>query len=68
MINFQKITLKLLLEIQNDLKSFYRSNDPESGLVIESINTEEQLDKTEKNLKDRDYRKGLVSPMPLGML
>ena len=68
MINFSKKTLKLLLEIQNDLKSFYRSNDPESVLAIDSINTEEQLDETEENLKDRDYRKGLVSPMPLGML
>ena len=68
MINFQKKTLKLLLEIQNDLKSFYRSNDPESVLAIDSINTEEQLDETEENLKDRDYRKGLVSLMPLGML
>ena len=68
MINFQKKTLKLPLEIQNDLKSFYRFDDPESVLDIDSINTEEQLDETEENLKDRDCRKGLVSPMPLGML
>ena len=68
MINLQKKTLKLLLEIQNDLKSFYRSNDPESVLAIDSINTEEELEEMEENLKDRDYRKRLVSPISLDML
>ena len=68
MINLQKKILNLLLEIQNDLKSFYRSNDPESVLAIDSINTEEELEEMEENLKDRDYRKRLVSPISLGML
>ena len=68
MINLQKKTLNLLLEIQNDLKRFYRSNDPESVLAIDSINTEEELEKMEENRKNRDYRKRLVSPISLGML
>ena len=68
MINLQKKTLKLLLEIQNDLKRFYRSNDPESVLVIDSVNKEEELEEMEENLKDRDYRKRLVSPISLHML
>ena len=68
MINLQKKTLKLLLEKQNDLKKFYRSNDPESVLAIDSINTEEELEEMEENLKDRDYRKRLVSPISLDML
>ena len=68
MINLQKKILNLLLEIQNNLKSFYRSNDPESVLAIDSINTEEELEEMEENLKDRDYRKRLVSPISLGML
>ena len=68
MINLQKKTLKLLLEIQNDLKSFYRSNDPESVLAIDSINTAEELEEMKENLKDRDYRKRLVSPIRLDML
>ena len=67
MINLQKKTLKLL-EIQNDLKSFYRSNDLESLLAIDSINTEEELEEMEENLKARDYRKGPVSPISLGIL
>ena len=67
MINLQKKTLKLL-EIQNDLKSFYRSNDLESLLAIESINTEEELEEMEENLKARDYRKRPVSPISLGIL
>ena len=65
---FTKESLKLLLEIQNDLKSFYRSNDPESVLAIESINTQEELEEMEENLKDRDYRKRLVSPISLDIL
>ena len=68
MINLQKKTLKLLLEIQNDLKIFYRSNDPKSVLAIESINTEEELEEMEENPKDTDYRKRLVSPISLDML
>ena len=68
MINLQKKTLKLLLEIQNDLKSFYRSNDPESVLAIDSINTEEDLEEMEENLKDKDCRKRLVNPISLDML
>ena len=68
MINLQKKTLNLLLEIQNDLKRFYRSNDPESVLAIDSINTEEELEKMEENRKNRDYRKRLVSSISLGML
>ena len=68
MINLQKKTLKLLLEKQNDLKKFYRSIDPESVLAIDSINTEEELEEMEENLKDRDYRKRLVSPISLDML
>ena len=56
MINLQKKALKLLLEIQNDLKTFYSSNDPESVMAIDSINTEEELEEMEENLKDRDYR------------
>ena len=67
MINLQKKTLKLL-EIQNDLKSFYRSNDLESLLAIDSINTEEELEEMEENLKARDYRKRPVSPISLGIL
>ena len=67
-INLQKKTLKLLLEIQNDLKSFYRSNDPESVMAVESINTEEELEEMEENLKDRDYRKRLVSLISLYIL
>ena len=38
MINLQKKTLKLLLEIQKDLKRFYLCNYPESVLAMESIN------------------------------
>ena len=68
MINLQKKTLKLLLEIQNDLKSFYRSNDPDSVLAIDSINTEEELEEMEENLKDREYRKRLVSLISLDKL
>ena len=41
--------LKLLLEIQHDLKNFYRSNDPESVLGIESINTIEKHKENERN-------------------
>ena len=41
--------LKLLLEIQHDLKNFYRSNDPESVLGIESINTIEKHHENERN-------------------
>ena len=44
MISLQKKTLKFLLEIRHDLKSFYCSNDPESVLAIDSINTEEELE------------------------
>ena len=65
MINLQKNTLKLLLEIQNDLKSFYRSNDPELVMAIDSINTEEELEEMEENLKDRDYKKRLVKLISL---
>ena len=36
MINLQKKIFKMLLEIQNDLKGFYRSNDPESVLAFDS--------------------------------
>ena len=64
-INLQKKSLKLFLEIQNDLKSFYRYNDPESVMVIDSINMEEELEEMEENLKDRDYRKRLVSSISL---
>ena len=67
-INLRKKTLKLLLEIQNNLKSFYHSNDPESVMVIDSINTVEELEEMEENLKDRDYRKRLVSPISLYIL
>ena len=67
-INLQKKILKLLLEIQNDLKSFYRSNDPESVMAIDSINTEEKPEEMEGNLKARDYRKRLVSPISLYIL
>ena len=62
MINLQKNTLKLLVEIQNDLKSF---NDPELVMAIDSINTEEKLEEMEENLKDRDYKKRLVKPISL---
>ena len=62
MINLQKNTLKLLVEIQNDLKSF---NDPELVMAIDSINTEEELEEMEENLKDRDYKKRLVKPISL---
>ena len=41
--------LKLLLEIQHDLKIFYRSNDPESVLGIGSINTIEKHHENERN-------------------
>ena len=41
--------LKLLLEIQHDLKIFYRSNDPESVLGIESINTIQKHQENERN-------------------
>ena len=41
--------LKLLLEIQHDLKNFYRSNDPESVLGIESINTIQKHQENERN-------------------
>ena len=68
MMDLQKKTLKLLLETQNDLKSFYRSNDPESVLAIDSINTEEELEEMEENLRDRDYRKRIVSPISLDIL
>ena len=68
MINLQKKTLKLLLEIQNNLKSFYRSNDPESVLAIDSINTEDELEEIEENLKDRDFMRRLVSPISLDLL
>ena len=68
MINLQKKTLKLLLEIQKDLKRFYRCNYPESVLAIESINTNKELEEMEENLKERDYRKRLVSPIYLDML
>ena len=44
MINLEKNTLKLLVEIQNDLKSFYCSNDPALVMAIDSINTEEELE------------------------
>ena len=64
-INLQKKTLQLLLEIQNDLKSFYRSNDPDSVMAIDSIKTDEELEEMEENLKDRYYSKTLVSPMSL---
>ena len=36
MINLQKKIFKMLLEIQNDLKGFYRSNGPESALAFDS--------------------------------
>ena len=62
MINLQKNTLKLLVEIQNDLKGF---NDPELVMAIDSINTEEELEEMEENLKDRDYKKRLVKPISL---
>ena len=68
MINLQKKTLKLLLEIQKDLKRFYLCNYPESVLAMESINTEEELEEMEENLKERDYRKRLVSPIYVDML
>ena len=41
--------LKLLLEIQHDLKNFYRSNDLESVLGIESINTIQKHQENERN-------------------
>ena len=63
MINLQKKALKLLLEIQNDLKTFYSSNDPESVMAIDSINTEEELEEMEENLKDRDYRIHFLNPI-----
>ena len=65
MINLQKNTLKLLVEIQNNLKSFYRSNDPELVMAIDSINTEEELEEMEENLKDRDYKKRVIKPISL---
>ena len=68
MINLQKKTLKLLLEIQKDLKRFYLCNYPESVLAMESIKTEEELEEMEENLKERDYRKRLVSPIYVDML
>ena len=36
MINLQKKIFKMLLEIQNDLKGFYHSNDPKSVLAFDS--------------------------------
>ena len=68
MINLQIKTLKLLLEIQNNLKRFYRSNDSGLVLVIDSINIEEELEEMEENLKERGYRKRLVSPTSLDIL
>ena len=60
--------LKTATRNQNDLKNFYRSNDPKSVLATESTNTEEELEEMEENLKDTDYRKRLVSPISLDML
>ena len=65
---FTEENLKTATRNQNDLKNFYRSNDPKSVLAIESINTEEELEEMEENPKDTDYRKRLVSPISLDML
>ena len=65
---FIEENLKTATRNQNDLKNFYRSNDPKSVLATESTNTEEELEEMEENLKDTDYRKRLVSPISLDML
>ena len=65
---FTEENLKTATRNQNDLKNFYRSNDPKSVLATESTNTEEELEEMEENLKDTDYRKRLVSPISLDML